>query len=70
MKAFTGVNLLAVEAASKTVGSVIAKLHEGMIQGGMSEFNANYLITEAFRIFITSMNLLYGPNGPTPGADQ
>lgn len=60
LNSFMNVNILSVEAVSEIVGRVIAKLRNGMVEGGMSADEADALISSVFEIFFTYMAKLGG----------
>lgn len=55
MKAFMGVDMLAVEGVGRIVGVAVSKLHAGMLEGGMNEFAANAMIASIFRVVMQEM---------------
>lgn len=63
LNAFMGVDILKAEGVAKVIGTVVAKLREGMVGAGMSPFEADNLICMAFGSLITAMQSMYGPPG-------
>lgn len=55
LNAFMNIDILKAEGVSVIVGRVIAKLRQGMVEGGMQPYEADGLITLAFQTLLNSL---------------